>query len=500
MRTATIIVATFLILKATPLGALDPPVKLWERWYYQPYDGAFFFDIELTDSDSLFITGSIYDYTVPLLDGYSALLMNQDGDVLWEVHHDWYTGRGYDGEILPDGSYIITGRCVERPTSTYSLFLMKIDMSGSIEWTKIYDYPDTREEGFGVTCLPDGGYAVCGRVYGTGSGLAGQAWILRTDANGDTLWTDIWGTYPWNYAKKAYYDEANDRLVVAVFGTSDELPLNCPHLLFYDLDGTYLFGTTYYPELSAEVVRGFCRSYDGGFTFLSRYGTGTSDGTLTHTNSNGEVIWSEIIPAQAVYDNDNLGLGFAGFDGGYICCGWTGYWGPPDFEDQITESVAETDTGSTEDGWLVRFDTDGNILWDIENEMEHDNHFYTAVQLPEGGYFAAGTYTGSGYLVRYSAETGIEWTEPEQVVQFDISPNPFSSSLSIGYSLPEPGEVDLSVYDLTGRLVVNLESNYVVVGEHVSTWSPGPDVPDGCYLIVLETPETRAVRRCVLLR
>jgi len=209
--------------------ALDPPVKLWERWYYQDWDGAYFRDLELTQSGNLFITGSAYDWTVPILDYYSAFLLNQDGNVIWEVEQPWYVGKGNDGDILPDGSYIITGRCVEDPDSTWSLFLMKIDTGGNIEWTKVYDYPGTKEEGFGITCLPDGGFAVCGRVYGTGSGLAGQAWILRTDANGDTLWTDIWGTYTWNYARKALYDESNNRLVVAVFGESEELPFNCNH-------------------------------------------------------------------------------------------------------------------------------------------------------------------------------------------------------------------------------------------------------------------------------
>jgi len=200
-----------------------------------------------------------------------------------------------------------------------------------------------------------------------------------------------------------------------------------------------------------------------------------------------------------VYENDNLGLGFAGFDGGYICCGWTGYWGPPGNGLPFTESVAEVDTGSTEDGWLVRFDADGNILWDIENEMGHSNHFYTAVQLPEGGYFAAGIYTGSGYLVRYSAETGIEEPETDPDLQLDVSPNPFSSSLAISYSVPEAGPVRLSVFDLAGRRIARLESTTVVAGEHFSSWVSSPALPDGCYLIVLDVSGERIVRSCVKL-
>ena len=106
MKHLSMILAFFvLLLTASVSQAVDPPVKLWEKWYYSNYDGAEFFDIELTDSSDLFITGSVYDYTTPLLDGYSAFLMDLDGNVLWEVHHSWYTGRGLDGAVLPDGSF-----------------------------------------------------------------------------------------------------------------------------------------------------------------------------------------------------------------------------------------------------------------------------------------------------------------------------------------------------------------------------------------------------------
>ena len=79
------------------------------------------------------------------------------------------------------------------------------------------------------------------------------------------------------------------------------------------------------------------------------------------------------------------------------------------------------------------------------------------------------------------------------------SPNPFSSSLSIAYNLPEPALVELSVYDISGRLVVDLVSSTLTGGDHISIWNPDPSLPDGCYLIVLDACGERAVRRCVKL-
>ena len=475
MKLIALLLALFILTSFS--HAMDPPEKMWERLYYQEWDSAKYYDIELTVSGNLFISGLVYDYTSPVLESYVALLANQDGDILWETPYVEHGGTCYDGDVLPDGSFIVTGRGSEPPGPTASLFIQKIDQNGSVEWTRVYDYPSTKEEGYSVTTLPDGGYAVCGRVNGEGPDL-GKAWILRTDANGDTLWTDIQGTHTINFANGVEYDPVNDWIVVCMYGRTETLINKGPHLLYYSLDGEYLFGTTY-PELYPEHARGFVPSADGGYAILSRVGTSSQWGTLTHTDALGEIQWSESVSALGY--NDNLGLGFAQIDGGYLCCGYDGYsfWDSPD-------SVA-TDDPQTQDGSLTRFDAYGNELWHINNEMGHFNHFYSAVQLPQGGYIAAGTYTGSGYLVRYAPETGIEEGEssPSQS-RLDLSPNPFSSSLSVSYSLPESMQTTLSVYDITGRMVGELEDGMLDAGEYTSTWDSG-EFPSGCYVVMLRT-------------
>jgi len=86
------------------------------------------------------------------------------------------------------------------------------------------------------------------------------------------------------------------------------------------------------------------------------------------------------------------------------------------------------------------------------------------------------------------------------IASLSIRPNPFQSSLSITYSLPEPSPVDLTVYDLSGRMIERLEIGSSPSGEHTITWNPDPALPDGCYLIVLGACGERAVRRTVLLQ
>ena len=94
--------------------------------------------------------------------------------------------------------------------------------------------------------------------------------------------------------------------------------------------------------------------------------------------------------------------------------------------------------------------------------------------------------------------TGIN-LEPSHLLGLCTSPNPFSTSLSISYNLPEVTPVRLSVYDLTGRLVENLVNGSISAGENISVWNPDPSLPAGCYLIVLHTCGERSARRCMKL-
>ncbi|MCK5036526.1 MAG: T9SS type A sorting domain-containing protein [Candidatus Sabulitectum sp.] len=499
MRYPPVILAMLVVLLITSVSqAMDPPVMMWEKWYYTSYDGAKFFDIELTSSGNLFITGSVYDYTAPLLDGYSAFLMNQNGEVLWEVHHPWYTGRGLDGAVLPDGSFVITGRSVETPSDTYALFIMKISQEGSIEWTKVYDYPDTKEEGYGITCLPDGGFAVCGKVHGTGTINAGQAWLLRTDAYGDTLWSREWGSTVANspdWGKSVLFIDG--KLCVLAHGLTESLPTYGTHLLFYDLDGNYLYGSDY-PNLYWYGPGDLCEASDGGVTFV----TNTLP-VIWHTDQFGETLWWHNIP-----EPFGSGTNHEGFcirrtmDSGFVFSGWGGE--TPEWDERSSTELCNTEnnrTYDTQDGWLARYDSDGELLWTFQNCPGNSNHFYSVVQLPQGGYIAGGTYAGNGaYLVRYAPETGIEKTEPAPDCEMSISPNPFNSTLSVSFTLQESMEVSLTVYDLSGRLIDTVTTGFFPAGNSTANWTVQEGLSSGCYLVRLELPNRNVIKNCILLK
>jgi len=77
-------------------------------------------------------------------------------------------------------------------------------------------------------------------------------------------------------------------------------------------------------------------------------------------------------------------------------------------------------------------------------------------------------------------------------------PNPFRGSTKIQFSVPSPGPVGLSVFDVAGRLVRELAHAQMEAGTHELTWdgrdAHGALVPSGIYfyqLTVAGRPETR---------
>ncbi|MEA3267499.1 MAG: T9SS type A sorting domain-containing protein, partial [Candidatus Fermentibacteria bacterium] len=126
-------------------------------------------------------------------------------------------------------------------------------------------------------------------------------------------------------------------------------------------------------------------------------------------------------------------------------------------------------------------------------------------QLSQGGYIAAGRGSsgsgGQGLLIKYAPETGIEANDVSPAVDItSVSPNPFSSSLRITYSLPSTMSASITVYGLDGRVVDIVEAGTFQAGEHTVSWIPSSELASGCYLIRLQTDTGVHVRNCVLLR
>jgi len=84
-------------------------------------------------------------------------------------------------------------------------------------------------------------------------------------------------------------------------------------------------------------------------------------------------------------------------------------------------------------------------------------------------------------------------------------PNPLNNSTHIGFHIRNKENINLSVYDITGKEVIELIKNkQYIPGEYFVTWNgrdkKGKEVSSGIYLYVLNSSHFRTVKKMVLLR
>ncbi len=72
--------------------------------------------------------------------------------------------------------------------------------------------------------------------------------------------------------------------------------------------------------------------------------------------------------------------------------------------------------------------------------------------------------------------------------QLSVSPNPFEDHLSISFNISAICDIKLAVYDLQGRIISELLSGTHSEGNYSSVWIPDVSLPQGEYIVVLDTP------------
>ncbi|MBD3348358.1 MAG: hypothetical protein GF400_04065, partial [Candidatus Eisenbacteria bacterium] len=133
-----------------------------------------------------------------------------------------------------------------------------------------------------------------------------------------------------------------------------------------------------------------------------------------------------------------------------------------------------------------------------------------ATGLPEGDYYADILVSSNGGdvvtvpVALHVQATGVDDQIPKTTVLYGNFPNPFNPSTRIAFSLPSPGQVELTIYDTSGRLVRRLVDRHMDAGEVRVPWDgktdDGSDVASGVYHYRLEAAGRVLGGRMLLLK
>ena len=80
-----------------------------------------------------------------------------------------------------------------------------------------------------------------------------------------------------------------------------------------------------------------------------------------------------------------------------------------------------------------------------------------------------------------------------------VYPNPFNPMTTIRYALPADVEIDLSVYNIQGRLITNLSSGNYPAGYYETIWN-GSQYSSGVYFLKLAAGDYLSTQKLILLK
>jgi hypothetical protein len=253
-----------------------------------------------------------------------------------------YGGSGldyaYDMMKTSDGGYVLGGINMSPPNTYGSSYVVKTDANGDTLWTSI----------FGDSCgqyindiyqNTDGGYITGGGKFDCG--ISGPGEITRLDASGNVIWAKYFSSY------------------------SD------PYPVIQDNDDNFIIGG-----------------------YVNGIGAGGDDAPIMKLDGNGDTIWSRNYGGTA---NDWFYHILQTPDDGYLAAGYTTSFGQ-----------------GGRDIYLVKVDYNGNLLWSKTYGTAVDERaFGHCVQITsDGGFIITGGGDNGGqgiFLIKTDASGNMLW-------------------------------------------------------------------------------------------
>ena len=243
--------------------------------------------------------------------------------------------RAQDIIQTADGGYAMTGY-TNNGQPSYNSFLVKIDASGGQTWVKKYGGATTYDDANSIKQLADGGFIMAGQTVS--ASLSGEIYLVRTNVNGDTIWTKSFGSGILGKNENAECIQLTTNGFI-ICGSTDGLGVGSDdgYLVRTDTFGTVQWSKTYGGSSPDDFHR-VENTNDGGFII-----TGTTQSNLAiisnqwlvKTDVNGDSTWAYTFGGE---NHDHAYSGTQTTDGGYIFCGYSGSFGF-NYEDALVIKV-----------------------------------------------------------------------------------------------------------------------------------------------------------------
>ncbi len=108
-----------------------------------------------------------------------------------------------------------------------------------------------------------------------------------------------------------------------------------------------------------------------------------------------------------------------------------------------------------------------------------------------------GAYGGQGHITGVSEED--KPILPMEIRLYQNYPNPFNATTTISFNIVQTGDVNLSVYNLSGQKIETLVDRNMQAGRHNIIWDAS-EYSSGLYFYKLTTDGKTFTKRMTLLK
>ncbi len=321
--------------------------------------------------------------------------INNSGDTIWTKEIGTSTDRelAYNMVQFPNGNLVITGSINLPPAGDADALIVCTDNSGNMIWQKRYGGP---QNDLATNAIYDGNHiVVCGRTESFGAGNA-DAWLLKLNTSGDTVWTKTYGGTEFDdawsvqaagrhyYFTGGTYSFANGQFDDAWVVKTDTAGNEIWHKE-YGVANRVDWAWEMCPVVSNGIVNGFALT---GVKNTEETAPGNAQGSLLFIkiDTAGNVIWDKSITASGTQQWRREGYNVNQLaDGGFVI---SGYKLEPTVQSQQL--------------YVVTTDASGNILWDTAFGTSDSSYTANGMAVTaDGGWAIAGSVFTPGQQIRY---------------------------------------------------------------------------------------------------
>jgi len=341
-----------------------------------------------------------------------VLKFNSEANLEWnKTYGGSGDDRGYDIIQTSDNGFAILGYTdssdgdITINNGFRDFWLAKLDASGNLTWQKSFGFPGA-DEGTAIIETSDNDFLISGVLDVTSSGgqgnlgrfvtehAGGDYWAIKVSSSGDLIWSRFYGGSFTDSPTGIIENNNNEFIFVGGSDSNDvDITNNKGSYDFWVVKseaGGNMIWEKSFGGSEIDEARGIVSTDDGSHIIVGdtrsneqdvSLNNGAADLWMIKISDDGDLIW-------------NCSIGGSNFDvsrsinktsdNGFIIAG----------SSRSSDGDVARNQGQN-DAWIVKIDTNGQLLWETTVGGSNIDFAYDAVQLANGTIIAVGETSSS---------------------------------------------------------------------------------------------------------